>query len=147
MALLSAFLIITAVLGAVAGVGWLQERGAVKTVRLQAADYPPGTVTFVDLHRFPVSRQAHGIYMVNENGVYTAFYARSTWGNCSLLWEPDKATFRDCHGLLWDRQGNPSGSGPRRASMDRFPIERQGDSLVIQIARPLPRPGEFTRPF
>ncbi len=94
-------------------------------------DFPAGSVT----------RSLPGrCYMVSNKGQLTALWQRCTHLGCAVLWVEKDGQFRcQCHGSVYDRQGNPL-SGPAPRPLDQFPVSVVGGEVWVDTAAPMEQP-------
>lgn len=97
----------------------------------QVAEFEPGTVNHVQEGRFFVARL--------EDGGILAIWHRCTHLGCTVPWREDEGRFHcPCHSSIFSIEGEVV-SGPAPRPLDLFPIEIDGEKVVVDTSRPIVR--------
>ena len=88
-----------------------------------AKDYPPGSVTAMQLPASNRGDQAIPVFLVNNPASgFLALYARDPGSNCLLVWQPAVGRIEDpCSGSKYTRSGESIG-GPAPRGLDRYAV-------------------------
>ena len=88
-------------------------------------------VTREDGYRQVVDRQV--VFLVKSGGDITALSSTCTHLGCRVSWNADDGTLRcPCHGGIFDRTGAVK-AGPPPAPLEKLPIRREGDQVLVQL--------------
>lgn len=102
-----------------------------RVVAGKVEEFQPGTVSHVQKGRFYISRL--------EDGGFLALWHRCTHLGCTVPWIEASRQFNcPCHSSIF----TPSGeiiSGPAPRPLDLFPIEIEGENLVVDTSTPIQR--------
>lgn len=102
-----------------------------RVVAGKVEEFQPGTVSHVQKGRFYISRL--------EDGGFLALWHRCTHLGCTVPWIETSRQFNcPCHSSIF----TPSGeiiSGPAPRPLDLFPIEIEGENLVVDTSTPIQR--------
>ena len=112
-----------------------------KVVAGQVDEFVPGTVSHVREGRFYISRL--------EDGGMLALWHRCTHLGCTIPWRDDEGRFIcPCHSSIFNSTGEVI-SGPAPRPMDIFPVEIDGQEVVVDTGNPIQRdkfaPSQVTR--
>jgi cytochrome b6-f complex iron-sulfur subunit len=95
------------------------------------AEFQPGTVNHVRKGRFYLSRL--------EDGGMIAMWHQCTHLGCTVPWRESENRFHcPCHSSIFDTTGEVI-SGPAPRPLDLFPIELEGDQVVVDTGKPVRR--------
>ena len=100
-------------------------------VRLRLADYPDLTAQDGVIRIQPTGLE-HPIYVLTAGSSFQAVSPICTHRGCTVDVQGDRLVC-PCHGSTYDRAGAVL-KGPAQRALTRFPVERAGDALVIQVA-------------
>lgn len=120
------------VAGLLALLGWWETGRSRQEVVLSPGDYPPESVTYVNLHRYGVHRYRTGIYLVRHEGRIHALWPVSSWGGLPVSWDEREGLFRDTNGAVWDREGRRI-AGAASRNLDWFPVRIDGNAIRVDV--------------
>jgi hypothetical protein len=117
-------------------------RSASRVSAGRAQDYPPGSVTALNL---PASDQADSmipIFLVNDPAAgFLALYRQDTRSGCQVIWVESLRRFEEpCLASKYSQTGEYL-SGPTARGLDRYPVSlTESGEVTVDVSRRLPGP-------